>query len=95
VGLQPPSPNDFLCMVLPLYEAILNLITGFERLWELMHRCSYSLPRLDQIEARDKGLIAPRDFDWYQSPIPIHHVNVKYKKNEYFKDYANQYLCKF
>jgi hypothetical protein len=70
-----PTTTDFLDLVFPFDEAIINALTGLDRLWDDLHHRSYFLPELGRIEAGEFVLTMTGD---RSCPINVLAMHVVY-----------------
>ena len=71
--LDSTSAMDFLDMVLPSEEAILEAMMGVDRPWEDLHHRSYFLPPLQEVESRFSNLLTS-DVCTVSNPLDPAHI---------------------
>ena len=59
--VQSSHAHDYLDMVFPSDEAIIEAMSRVEPPWEELHHRSYFLPELDRLEREDFGRFLVRD----------------------------------
>lgn len=74
--LDSTSTMDYLDMVLPSIESILEEMTGVDRPWEDLHHRSYFLPPLQEVESRFSNL-PTSDVCMVSNPLAPAHICAK------------------